>query len=287
MSVFHCGEKKLHPGELNNRERRIAINKLTSEISKMEREIQLKKDTGQKINELLSQQIEQTILKENSSAYTTPGGLRNWALLRKHVFIVENYCKVNYGGKLPPKHKLSDVLMHEPLKQAKSRKNPAKGLLENHGIVFPQAANTNKNCSDLVFRCSPATKEEEEEQLKMVLNQSMFESGRDAPEARASLSCFHGAYMPFTPEMAMVPPSGFYSINDQSHVNPSPQEGSFTHCTPQPPTQCFESSAGTDTCNSIIRTAAEPETPAEDEPARETARLLLSLNSFHNKDLQL
>lgn len=168
MSVFHCGEKKLHPGELNNRERRIAINKLTSEISKMEREIQLKKDTGQKINELLSQQIEQTILKENSSAYTTP---RNgpWALLRKHVFIVENYCKVNYGGKLPPKHKLSDVLMHEPLKQAKSRKNPAKSLLENHGIVFPQAANTNKNSSDLVFLCSPATKEEEEEQLKMVL----------------------------------------------------------------------------------------------------------------------
>jgi len=80
MSVFHCGEKKLHPGELNNRERRIAINKLTSEISKMEREIQLKKDTGQKINELLSQQIEQTILKENSSAYTTPGRLRNWGL---------------------------------------------------------------------------------------------------------------------------------------------------------------------------------------------------------------
>ena len=54
----------------------------------------------------------------------------------------------------------------------------------------------------------------------------------------------------------------------------------------KPPTQCFESSAGTDICNSIIRTAAEPETPAEDETARETARLLLSLNSFHNKDLQ-
>ena len=94
--------------------------------------------------------------------------------------------------------------MHEPLKQAKSRKNPAKSLLENHGIVFPQAANTNKNSSDLVFLCSPATKEEEEEQLKMVLIQSLFESGRAAPEARASSSCFHGAYMPFTPEMAIV-----------------------------------------------------------------------------------
>ena len=34
MSVFNCGEENLHPGELNNRGRRIAINKLTSEIVK-------------------------------------------------------------------------------------------------------------------------------------------------------------------------------------------------------------------------------------------------------------
>lgn len=97
-SIFNCGEEKLHPGVLNNRGRRTAINKLKSEILKMERETELKRETAHKINQSLSQQIEQTILEEDFSAYTTPGGLRNWSLLRKHVYIVENYCKINYGG---------------------------------------------------------------------------------------------------------------------------------------------------------------------------------------------
>lgn len=122
----------------------------------MERESQLKRETARKINQSLSQQIEQTILEENSSAYTISGGLRNWSLLRKHVYIVENYCKINYGGKLPPKHILSNILRHaleaghrdlpsEPLKQAKSRKNPPQSFLENHGVVFPQVINTNNS----------------------------------------------------------------------------------------------------------------------------------------------
>ena len=63
----------------------------------MERETELKRETAHKINQSLSQQIEQTILEENFSAYTTPGGLRNWSLLR-NVYIVEYYCKINYGG---------------------------------------------------------------------------------------------------------------------------------------------------------------------------------------------
>ena len=224
MSVFNCGEEKLHPGELNNRGRRIAINKLTSEILKMERETQLKRETARKINQSFSQQIEQTILEENSSAYTTPGGLRNWSLLRKHVYIVENYCKINYGGKLPPKHKLSNILRHaleaghrdppsEPLKQAKSRKNPAQSFLENHGVVFPQVINTNNSFSDLAFRCSPVTREEEEEQLNMVLKQSLIESGSEnTQQARNPSSClpnhhhssYHGAYTPpFAPGMVI------------------------------------------------------------------------------------
>ena len=38
--------EKLHPGELKNRGWQIAINKLTSEILKMERETQLKRETA-------------------------------------------------------------------------------------------------------------------------------------------------------------------------------------------------------------------------------------------------
>lgn len=151
----------------------------------MERETQLKRETANKINQSLSQQIEQTISEKSSSAYTTPGGLQNQSLLGKHVYIVENYCKINYGGKLPPKHKLSNIVMHsleagnrnvlsEPLKQTKSRKNRAQSFLENHGVVFPRATDTNNSFSDLVSRCSPVTKEDEEEQLNKVLKQSLI-----------------------------------------------------------------------------------------------------------------
>lgn len=112
MSVFNCGEEKLHPGELNNRGRRIAINKLSSEILKMERETQLKRETARKINQSLSQQIEQTILEENSSAYNTDEGLQNWSLLHKHMHNVENHCKINSEMKLPPVHKISNILTH-------------------------------------------------------------------------------------------------------------------------------------------------------------------------------
>ncbi|KAL9985513.1 hypothetical protein ACROYT_G007928 [Oculina patagonica] len=238
MSVFNCGEEKLHPGELNNRGRRLAINKLTSEISKMERETQLKKDTARKINQSLSQQIEQTILEENAGAYTSSGGLRNWSLLRKH------------------------------------------------------ATETNKSfsSSDLAFRCRPATKEEEQEQLNMVLKQSLIESGMGANAQQLSNpssslpyhhSSYHGAlYMPFSPGMVMVPPPARLDASYQSQTSPSPQEGIFTHSTPKPPMQCFQHSlAETDTSNSSLHTAAGPEMLTEDETAKETAHLLLSLNS--------
>lgn len=117
------------------------------------------------------------------------------------MYNVENYCKNNYGGKLPLKHKLSNILMHsleagnrnvlsEPLKQTKSRKNPAQSFLENHGVVFPRATDTNKSFSDLVSCCSAVTKEGEEEQLNMVLKQSLIESGSEnTQQARNPPAC--------------------------------------------------------------------------------------------------
>lgn len=65
-------------------------------------------------------------------------------------------------------------MLSEPLKRTKSRKNPAQSFLENHGVVFPRTTDTNNSFSDLVSRCSPVTKEEEEEQLNKVLKQSLI-----------------------------------------------------------------------------------------------------------------
>lgn len=118
------------------------------------------------------------------------------------MYIVKNYCKFNCGGKLPPKHTLSNVLMHalevgnqnvssEPMKHARSRQNPTQRVLESHGIVFLQVTNTNKSSSDLVFHGSPAMKEEEEEQLNMVLKQSLIESGTSTNALQESNPCSH------------------------------------------------------------------------------------------------
>ena len=133
------------------------------------------------------------------------------------------------------------------------------------------------------------TKEEEEEQLSMVLKQSLIESGSEnTQQARNPPTClpnyhhssYQGAYMPpFTPGMMMVPPLRLYGPS-QSQINPLPHEGSITCSTLQPTTQCFEHSfAGTDICDSSLQTATELETLTEDETAKQTAQLLLSLNS--------
>jgi len=70
-------------------------------------------------------------------------------------------------------------VLSEPLKKAKSRKNTAQTFLKNHGVAFRRATDTNRSYSDLVSRCSPVTKKEEEEQLNMVLKQSLIESGSE------------------------------------------------------------------------------------------------------------
>lgn len=95
-------------------------------------------------------------MQENQNNYVE-AGVKKWALLRKHVFIVEKFCKAYFGGKIPPNHNVSQILNvamqdkssslpaegHSLLKQAKSsrsaRPTSAKSVLEDHGIVFPDA----------------------------------------------------------------------------------------------------------------------------------------------------
>jgi len=91
---------------------------------------------------------------------------------------------------------------------------------------------------------------------------------------------YYGSYLPpFSPGMTMVPPLRLHAAF-QSQINPSPHEGSITRSILQPTTPCFEHSlSGNDICSSSLQTATEPETLTEDEKPKETAQLLLSLNS--------
>lgn len=77
-------------------------------------------------------------------------GQKKWLLLRKHVFIVEKYCKEHFSGKIPAKYKISDILSValedreesinvDNLKRVKSKGTRSiKGLLEKEGISFPE-----------------------------------------------------------------------------------------------------------------------------------------------------
>jgi hypothetical protein len=100
----------------------------------------------EKVNSSVTNRIENELLEADGDVYIA-NVVRNWPLLRKHVFALQGYCKTNLGGKIPPKHQLKKCLAlalneSEPSKmsqskQRKHRDNPTKEVLESKGVVFP------------------------------------------------------------------------------------------------------------------------------------------------------
>ena len=99
----------MHPGELNTKQERSNIQKIKSEIMGLERNIAQKQEASNQIKQSLVNKIEESLLEEDEVTYTR-NGHRNWPLIRKHVYLIENYCKKNLGGKILPKHKLTKIL---------------------------------------------------------------------------------------------------------------------------------------------------------------------------------
>ena len=106
---FLAVKKKFHHGEIDSRATRNSIKKIKEDIAKLEKDLKLKKEQSKKLSESLSNKIENALMKENSSHYID-GGVKKWTLLRKHVYIIEEHCKKHFGGRIPPKQKLSDIL---------------------------------------------------------------------------------------------------------------------------------------------------------------------------------
>ncbi|CAB3997312.1 Hypothetical predicted protein [Paramuricea clavata] len=202
QSVFSCGEEKFHPGEIDTRGMRCSIKKKKSEIAKLEKDLTLKEEASRQLSGMLSTRIENALMQENRSHYIE-GGQKKWLNLRKDVCIIEKYCKEQFNGKIPPKHKVSDILHAalqqrdkygcdgKDLNQVRKRGNRAiKGLLEQEGICFPKpkdAPSTVPSGSEdnpnmltkhpsSVLRTAPSNIVEETEQLNMVLKQSLLDS---------------------------------------------------------------------------------------------------------------
>lgn len=91
-SVYKCGEEKLHTKELSElKQFRQSINKLDSDILQLTKDIENKTAAVEKVQNSTTVKIEND-LQVAGDMYTEKG-LRNWPLLRKHVFAIETYCK--------------------------------------------------------------------------------------------------------------------------------------------------------------------------------------------------
>ena len=110
-SVFKCGEEKFHHGETNTREIRSQIKKHEMELIKLKTELDNKKSAIDKSKDTLSKKIECELFHAQKEDYLV-NGQKNWSLLRKHVYAVEQYCKEHLGGRLPAKQDVSEILQN-------------------------------------------------------------------------------------------------------------------------------------------------------------------------------
>ena len=93
-------------------------------------------------------QIEAELMQVNGDQYTY-FGYKNWTLLCKHVYAVEQYCKREFNGKIPVKKDMKTVLAKalnscesfqlkpSVVRSNQRHENPTKQVLEKYGVEFP------------------------------------------------------------------------------------------------------------------------------------------------------
>ena len=197
--IFSCGIEKFHQNQINRSKLNQELKREESSLQKLKTELDNRKSAIRSLQNAPANKIEQRLLAENERDYVT-GNLKNWSLLRKHVHLIEGYCKRNFHGNIPPKESVTNILRmaeedssdddNETLKHAKRRRtheNPSKSVLESYGVEFPGrcVSSSSKSCNtyttgcivsnDGVRRCEPTTVEEEEAQLEIALQASSFE----------------------------------------------------------------------------------------------------------------
>ena len=193
ISIVKCGEEKFHSGETNTRELRSQIKKYEMELTKLTAELENKKSAISKSTDTLSSKIECDLFQAKKEDYLI-NGQKNWSLLRKHVYAVQQYCKQNFGGRLPAKQHISGILTnalsdvsssgntYHRAKQSGGRKreNPFIPQLEKYGIQFPKrpdecpsSPRSKKDCLSSVRATAPEDKAQEIAQLEMGLRESL------------------------------------------------------------------------------------------------------------------
>ena len=211
-SVFKCGLEKNHPGELKLKEMRLQLKKNESKFKQLTEELRNRKNAVDNVKDKQHIRIESDLLQTNRAGYMINGN-QNWSLLRKHVYIVQQYCKKKLGGKIPAKQDIQRILdkaltdddsindqFYSRSKQTskkRNQENPARYSLERRGIEFPTTrpdnsstssfdANDEEKCSKLLYT-APCSQLEESEQLAIVsIGNSIISSAITDKQARVS-----------------------------------------------------------------------------------------------------
>ena len=162
------------------------IQKHESDLCKLKQELENKKKAQETMNNNVTNRIEADLFESNREDYLLHGS-KNWSLLRKHVYLVEQYCKKYFRGKIPGKQDIAQVLekalsedrpdtFFSRSKQNKKREdNPTKHSLEKYGIEFPKG-DCDDNCNSILYT-APKNEREEAEQLAIVMRESVRNSG--------------------------------------------------------------------------------------------------------------
>ena len=281
---------------------RSQMKKHQSEINKLVEELDSKKSAIEKVKDNVHNRIESDLFQANKTTYIVNGN-KNWSLLRKHVYLVEEYCKKNLGGKIPGKQDIESILEKALAdsgsysltfyrsKQNVSRKgeNPAKSLLERHDIQFPSSKRTCDSSStekhpSQIFYTAPKNEGEEAEQLAMVIRESLREQSREMQnKVNTSINplydfwspphqplSFPGLHHPVAIGAMGYPPTSTYSIQ---YPLVSAEHDPNRTCT----VTCTTSTASTETAE-CSGTKLESSDPSEVE----AASLLLSLSTGDN-----
>ena len=69
--------------------------------TKLEAELQKKNKAVENVRLSIVNRLKNEIIPMDKDLYIS-NGVKNWRLLRKHLFLLESYCKKNLNGKIPP-----------------------------------------------------------------------------------------------------------------------------------------------------------------------------------------
>ena len=313
-SVFKCGLEKNHPGELKLKEMRLQLKKHESKLKQLTEELRNRKHAVDNAKDKKHVRIESDLLQANRAAYMVNGN-QNWSLLRKHVYLVQEYCKKYLGGKIPAKQDFGGILdkaltdddsrneqFYSRSKSSKRQKheNPARSSLERRGIEFlsskfissgsSSSDADDKNKGSQLLYTAPSSQQEEAEQLTIVVRESLHKA---EPQTLVSAN----THLPYsTPQLPYV------QTGVHSPMAYGPYANMFTQMPSLPMVYPFTASAyspmattypqmttdivAQQVCTTTTSSSSKPEStiiPSEDGSEDDAAAtILLNLSSRRN-----